>query len=422
MRALLTITLNDLRIFLSKPGSWISLGLLPVLFTVVLGFAFSSGSSDPTLRVDVIDEDNSARSVRFLTELRNANETLLLCPMDALGDSGEDRCGLADEPLTLEKGQERLREGESAALLVIPAGYGAALENFTNVQIDYYSATDPTSPDPVRQTLDAVMRRVNGAALTAAVAGGVLDRISTQRGASAAIDSWRDSFVSDVYSKTEMLMAQRPPAVHYVATGGAQESGVNEGFRQSVPGTGSMYVMFTVLGGVAILLRERKRWTLQRLGVLPIRRSQILGGKILTYFTLGMMQYLIVFAVGLVVGLDFGPHPLLLLPVMVTFVLCCTALAFAIAPFLNSEGQASVMAQLLSLTLASIGGAWWPLEIVPEFMQRIGHLSPVAWAMDAFQDLLFYGGGFAQILPEMAVLLAAAAALFGVGVWRFRYV
>ena len=44
------------------------------------------------------------------------------------------------------------------------------------------------------------------------------------------------------------------------------------------------------------------------------------------------------------------------------------------------------------------------------------------WAMNAFQDLLFYGGGFADILPEMAVLLAAATVLFGVGVWRFRYV
>jgi ABC-2 type transport system permease protein len=169
------------------------------------------------------------------------------------------------------------------------------------------------------------------------------------------------------------------------------------------------------------LLRERQRWTLQRLAALPLARGHLLGGKALTYFALGMVQYGIVFAVGLLVGLNFGPHPLLLLPVMGAFVLCCTALTFALAPLMTSEGQANVVAQLVGLTLAALGGAWWPLEIVPEYLQRIGRLSPVAWAMAAFHDLLFYSGGLADILPEIAVLLAAAAVLFGVGVWRFRY-
>ena len=182
-----------------------------------------------------------------------------------------------------------------------------------------------------------------------------------------------------------------------------------------------MYVMFTVFGGIVLIQRERQRGTLQRLAVFPLTRGQILGGKILTYLTLGMLQYLLVFAVGLVVGLDFGPTPWLVLPVMVAFVLCCTALTFAIAPSLQSERQASVVTQLTSLTFASLGGAWWPLEIVPEFMQLIGHLSPVAWAMDAFRDLLFYGGGLLDIAPEVAVLLGAAALLFAVGIWRFRY-
>jgi ABC-2 type transport system permease protein len=54
-------------------------------------------------------------------------------------------------------------------------------------------------------------------------------------------------------------------------------------------------------------------------------------------------------------------------------------------------------------------------------MQRIGHLTPVAWVMDAFRDLLFYGGGLSAILPELGVLLGAAALLFAVGIWRFRY-
>lgn len=422
MRAILIMSANDLRIFFSQVGNWVSLLVLPIILTVVLGIAFSGGgdSDIPALIIDIIDDDQTQSSARLLAEFRSLNDALVLCPLDSQGV--DDPCDLADVPLTLATGLERLQAEESNALVLIPSGYGEAVENFTPLEIEYYSAIDPTSPDPVRQTLDAALQRINSALLTAHVGGAMLDRLAAQDGGDAAYADMRDAFVTEVYSQTETLLAQRPPAVNYVTTGGAATEDVDAGFRQSVPGTGTMYVMFTVLGGMAILLRDRKRWTLQRLGVLPLRRSQILGGKILTYFTLGMAQYAVVFAVGLLVGLDFGPYPLLLLPVMAAFALCCTALTLAIAPSMKSEGQASVTTQLLALTFASLGGAWWPLEIVPQFMQRIGYLSPVAWAMSAFHDLLFYGGGFAAILPELSVLLVATVVLFGVGIWRFHYV
>jgi ABC-2 type transport system permease protein len=206
-----------------------------------------------------------------------------------------------------------------------------------------------------------------------------------------------------------------------LSRGEAADENIDEGFGQSVPGMGSMYVMFTVLGGIAVLMRERRQWTLQRLVALPLSRAQILGGKVLTYFTLGMIQYLIVFGVGLIVGLDFGDRPLVLLPVMIAFVLCITGLAFAIAPHITNESQASGISLLLSLSLAPLGGAWWPLDIVPDFMRTVAYLSPISWAMTAFHDVMWYNRGLVDVLPEIGVLLSAAAVLFAIGVSRFRY-
>ena len=54
-------------------------------------------------------------------------------------------------------------------------------------------------------------------------------------------------------------------------------------------------------------------------------------------------------------------------------------------------------------------------------MQTIGHLSPVAWAMDGFQDLIYFGGGFGDVLPDVGVLLGAAVVLFVVGIRSFKY-
>jgi ABC-2 type transport system permease protein len=253
------------------------------------------------------------------------------------------------------------------------------------------------------------------------VADALLVNLRDQTELDPLIERYRARFVRDIYTRAQALLDQRPAAVQYTSTTGAAVNVSGDGFGQSVPGMGSMYVMFTVLGGMAVLLRERNQWTLQRLVVLPVSRAQILGGKVLTYCVLGMIQFLIVFAVGLLVGLDFGNNPAALLAVMLAFVLCCTAIAFAIAPRVSSEEQANGIARLLALTLAPLGGAWWPLEIVPDFMRRVAYLSPVSWAMDAFHNVMYYGGTLLDVLPNVGVLLVVTVVLFVVGVRSFRY-
>lgn len=426
MKQVLTIALNDLRIFFSQRSNLISLVFLPLAFTLVLGFAFSGGSSGPTrVRIDIVDQDTSTQSAYLLDQLRVANDTLVLCPMD---NDADDYCRLDDEPLTVERGLTRAQEKRTEALLVIPNGYAAAVESGTKkAEIQFYAMGEPGQPNPVQQTMLAVLQKVNSAALTAGVTGALVDNLQAQANLPFLTDAFRDDFVSAVYVDASNQMATRPDPVRYVTNASSNIAGDEEvegenGFDQSVPGMGSMYVMFTVLGGMALLFRERRQWTLQRLAALPITKAQILGGKVLTYFTLGMIQYLIVFSVGILVGLNFGDRPLLLLPVMIAFVLCITALAFAIAPHITGEEQANGIARLLALSLAPLGGAWWPLEIVPNFMKTIAHLSPIAWAMDAFHDIMWFNGGLVDVLPEIGVLTAAAAILFMIGVRGFRYV
>ena len=267
-----------------------------------------------------------------------------------------------------------------------------------------------------------MLEDVNSAAVAAQVGGRFVGSLAGL----LALEPENDPAVLEraIYTAAETRLAQRPPAVLYATTDGDDDaatiSGIQSGFGQSVPGMGSMYVMFTVLGGTAVLLRERRQWTLQRLAVMPLTRAQILGGKILTYFTLGMIQYVVILAVGLAVGLNFGNAPLGLLAIMVAFVLCTTALAMALAIFMQNEEQATGTARLLALTLAPLGGAWWPLQIVPAFMQTIAKLSPVAWAMQGFHEIIYYRGALASVLPEVGVLLAAAALFFLVAINRFR--
>ena len=62
----------------------------------------------------------------------------------------------------------------------------------------------------------------------------------------------------------------------------------------------------------------------------------------------------------------------------------------------------------------------WPLEIVPEAMRTAGHVTPHAWAMDGFVDLIIRGESAAGIVPQLAVLVGIAAVLLPLATWRLR--
>jgi ABC-2 type transport system permease protein len=179
--------------------------------------------------------------------------------------------------------------------------------------------------------------------------------------------------------------------------------------------------MMTILGGMAALIVERQQWTLQRLAVMPVSRRTLLAGKILARFCLGLLQFLVVFVVGVLLGMNFGQDPLTLVLLVIAYTLSMTALSFAIGSGIKNATQASGLSLLLTLTLAPLGGAWWPMDISPKFMQIIGHVSPVAWAMDGFTALTYEGAHLVDVWVPLAVLLGMTLLAFVVAIPRFRY-
>ncbi|MCU0512784.1 MAG: ABC transporter permease [Anaerolineae bacterium] len=427
MRHIFTIARHDLQVFFADRANWFGLVLMPIMLTLIVGGAFGGGSGELRLRVDVVDQDGSPAAADLVAAIGRANPTLYFCPQQATAD--RFNCEIAvDKPLDVATAQERVRRGDTNALIVIPAGYGAALQTFQPLTIAYYSLADVTTGDIVAAALDAAIAQVNGAVVAAQVGGTVGDTF--HRGATAANPSIfrdaadRQAFTQQVAARADALLQAQPLTVTYtIAQLRPQERPLvtTQGFGQSVPGMGSMFVMFTVLGMLPIINKERKQWTLQRLVTLPLRPAVILGGKVLALFTLGMIQFAIVFGVGVAIGTDFGSAPAAILLVMLAFTLCITALTIALATRIRSEDQANGLSFLLAMVLAPIGGAWWPFEIMPEVMQMIGRLSPVSWAMEGFRQVIFFGGGLAEVLPGVGVLLAAAAVFFIIGVRGFRY-
>ncbi|MGJ3239198.1 MAG: ABC transporter permease [Anaerolineae bacterium] len=390
MQKILAIGWTDLRIFLSSRENLVGLLLIPTVLTVVLGFV--GGGSAPSIDIALIDEDQSAPSDQLIERVAEVNARFAVYQLDETDEASA---------------RQRVADGEFDALLVIPSGFSEALSDYTPLNLTYYSNEDPTSPSIIEPGLQAVIGQFNTRLIAERVGTSVAETVGATVDPQAIGETASD------------ILAQEPISINFQMTETDSTNGT--GFEQSVPGMGTMFVMFTILGGMAVLVRERQQWTLQRLVMMPVSRAQIIGGKIVAYFTLGMIQYAVVFAIGYVFGMNFGSSVLGLLLIASAFSLTATALTFTVAVFMRTEGQAGQLTTLLALSLAALGGAWWPLDIVPDFMRVIGHISPIAWAMDGFQKLIWYDQGTLSVLPEVGILLAIAGALFAVGIVGFRY-
>jgi len=119
-------------------------------------------------------------------------------------------------------------------------------------------------------------------------------------------------------------------------------------------------------------------------------------------------------------GVNWG-EPLGTAAVLVSFCLVGTGAAVLLGSLFASEQQAGPVALLLGLGLAALGGSMAPLEVFPNTARTIAHVTPHAWANEAFSKLLKHGGDLVTVLPQVGVLLAFAAVAITAAVWRLRH-
>ena len=77
-------------------------------------------------------------------------------------------------------------------------------------------------------------------------------------------------------------------------------------------------------------------------------------------------------------------------------------------------------AVLVSLVAAPLGGSWWPLFILSDWMRALALLTPHGWANTAFNRLMLFGGDLESVAFEMLALAGFAVGFIAVAVWRFR--
>jgi ABC-2 type transport system permease protein len=119
--------------------------------------------------------------------------------------------------------------------------------------------------------------------------------------------------------------------------------------------------------------------------------------------------------------LEWGRAPAALALMLVASALAAAALGTALGAFVKTEGQANGLSLLFGMSMALLGGCWYPIELFPEFVRAAAHVLPTTWAMRGMLDILLRGQDAGGVLLEAGVLFGFAAVFFTIGARRFRY-
>jgi ABC-type multidrug transport system permease subunit len=403
MSFLLTCTAKDLRRRLADPLAlliWIGIPLLiGGLMTVMFG---GQDGAPPKAHVLLVDLDDSIAG-------------------QAIGGLGGGRGAefLDVETVGLDEGRARMDAGEASALVILPAGFSQAVFEQEPTTIELVkNPAQIILPGIVEEGLEVLVELVHYAQRLFAEPLEQIQGIPADATGflpSDAVALFSGSVNDRLSSVGDWLF---PPAldVEFVNPDAAGEDeaaagSVNIG-ALFLPSMMFMSLLFIAQGMADDLWDEKEAGTLRRAVALPHAIGAFLASKLLA-------AALIMTAVGLAalgVLLAIDAVTLARLPVALAWaVFGGTALFcfFLALQFLASSRRgAAVLSNVVLFPVMMIGGAFFPFEAMPAWMQAVGRWTPNGQALVRFRELLAGTAALETLAVSVLAIGLPAAAVF----------
>ncbi len=322
------------------------------------------------------------------------------------------------ETVEVAAGRARIHDGDGSALIVVPLGFGEALllDQPTTIELVKNPARK-IMPRIAEETLglaaDAVFyaQRIAGDSLRNSIEAIVSGPPAGQKVMSAAFIA---GFSVEINTAIERLSTYLDPlaieVVKEAEPAAAAESPPKNFALLFFPSMLFLTLMFMAQGLSEDLWREKAMGTLARASGTPGGVSALVLGK----FLCSAAFVAAIGAIGLTyAGLRFD-FDWRYLPLALIWITLAGVLLFALMMLVQVHGKSQrggdLLTNALLFPLAMIGGAFFPLEMMPRWMADIGRLTPNGWALSEFRSILSGEFSFAEVaLGALGIILVTLA-------------
>ena len=400
LRQTLLLTGKDLKLFWADKGGLAFAIIFPLLFvllfSVVMGGMWSTEDKQFTVPVATAEAAGSI-SQAIIDGMAGSEKGLLVVQLDAA------------------EARDKLAAGTLGGYLFFPAGFSEAVKAGERTTITVYVGPEGTTS---RAALLSVAGAIAAEFRSYAVMSEAIAELAGGPGGVAP-----------------------PGGGPLGGTGGAGGAGGGEGAGPGViieiekvgeieplrpvdlliPGYLTMFVFFALALMAESFVGEKESYTLERMVVASATRGSLIAGKVLGSFTRGLVQVVTFWVAGkLIFDVRMGQHPVTVVLISILLTFAASGVGVFLAAMAKSRKAAGAIAVFTALSLSAFGGCWWPLFIMPQWLQNVARITPHAWANSAFNKLMLFGASPANVVPEMIALTLFGVVFLSLGIWKFR--
>lgn len=371
MRTILVLIRKELLQVFRNKAMLPLLTVVPVVQLIVLSFAASNEVKD--LKLAVYDQDHSAYSQR-LTHKFMASTYFQL----------------SGTPQNLQDAEALLQKDEADIVLLIPSGMEHDLLRLKTAD------------------LQILVNAVNGS--KGGIANGYANRV-----------------IQDFNREIRVEVAPR----FLAATGNQGRIEINFHHWYNplldyrtfmVPGILGTLVTILILVLTAMnVVREREIGTIEQLNVTPIRKYQLILGKLLPFLLIGLFDL----AIGLIAGKLIFNIPIigsiwLIFAFCILNLLAVLAIGMLISTMVDTQQQAMFVAWFFMMIFILMGGLFTPIDSMPQWAQYLTYPNPIAHFVEVMRQVMLKGSTFADVQQHF-VAMAIVSVFFGsLAVWTYR--
>jgi ABC-2 type transport system permease protein len=440
---IVSLALKDLKILSRDRLSlfW-TLGF-PLLIAIFFGSVFGGGGSGEKGKLSIawVDHDKTPTAVRYF-ELLSSNKEIAIDRWDEEQPAIDAvRRGQRVAVIVIEKGfgasplsvigagggeplvrlgvdPGRSAEGGLLTGVMMKSGFDLVREELLNPA--FARSFVQQQRDDIRKGLETDEDLALTDRATAMLADQFLGTLDTFIGNMDEQGFFEGEEATDGSDAASGLQFDPASAVGTITIEREQRTGPVSGYEIAFPQGICWAVIGCVMSFAMGLVIERRRGTLTRLQLAPIRTGEILAGKGLAC----MMACGIALTLVMLVGTQFFgvrvPDLSKMIAVLAAVAFCFTGVMLLIAVLGKTEGAVGGAGNAALLVMAMFGGGMIPLFILPKWMVTVGSVSPVKWSILAVEGAIWRGFAWGELMTPVAILLSMGIGTMLVAAWRFR--
>lgn len=175
-----------------------------------------------------------------------------------------------------------------------------------------------------------------------------------------------------------------------------------------------LFALFSAMHGALSLIDERRSGVADRILAGAAGMAPVINGKFVFLMGQSVLQASAIFATAQIVyAVPVVQNAALWGATTLLVGASAAGLAMALVVFCKTREQAQMLSTFVVLILAAIGGSMAPRFLMPAWLQTVGWATPHAWAIDAYQAILWRDGGLGSVYIAWIVL--AGIAVVGLG-------